>query len=189
MSKSNVCTRSGDSGETSLVSGERVSKGDLRIHLYGEVDELNSYIGLAISKFNKNDDESFRYLKTIQSRLFDLGSNLACMPEKREAYKLPQITDDEIKKIESLIDEMDASVSKLKNFILPGGSELSSVLHICRAITRRVERSHIRFYTKFSEEMPVNSEQYLNRLSDYFFVLARYANHLKGIEEEIWKSN
>ncbi len=189
MTKSAVYTRSGDKGETSLVSGERVSKGELRIHLYGEVDELNSFIGLAVSKLDQKYIEQIHFLEDIQSRLFDLGSNLACMPEKRDQYKLPQISDEEIKKIEVSIDQMDGEVEKLKNFILPGGHEISSLFHICRSIARRVERTHIHFYKKNSNEvMPMNSEQYLNRLSDYFFVLARYINKCESVSEKIWKS-
>ena len=116
MKKAAVYTRTGDNGTTGLVGGTRITKSDSRIHLYGEVDELNSYIGLGLSQLDKSFDKTF--LLQIQSILFDLGSNLACEQDKRAQFKLPQIKSSSIEKMENDIDQMDSSLAPLKNFIL-----------------------------------------------------------------------
>jgi cob(I)alamin adenosyltransferase len=189
MKKSNVYTKQGDKGETSLVSGNRVSKGDHRIHIYGEVDELNSCLGLALSLMKEQSvlEEEYDFIQDIQSTLFDLGSNLACELEFREKYKLPQLSSTDIEEVEGQIDKLDASLPPLKNFILPGGSSVAAQFHIARTVCRRIERNLVSFSQHTPEEIPENSIEFINRLSDYLFVMARYVNLKLHIEEVIWK--
>lgn len=184
MKKAAVYTRSGDKGTTGLVGGTRIKKSDPRIHLYGEVDELNSFIGVAISFLDKSFDKIFLY--EIQSSLFDLGSNLACEKEKRAQFKLPQIKDALIEKIESEIDKMDSTLRPLHTFILPSGTQAASCFHVCRTVCRRVERQMVDFEEGNKGEIPESSLIFINRLSDYFFILARYLNHSKQVEEINW---
>jgi cob(I)alamin adenosyltransferase len=184
MKKSSIYTRTGDNGTTGLVGGTRIKKSDPRIHLYGEVDELNSYIGLGISFLPNNFDKSF--LLQIQSILFDLGSNLACEKENRTQFKLPQIKITAIEKLESDIDQMDSQLVPLKNFILPGGDPSASTFHVCRTVCRRIERTMVDFEDQHPGEMPIHALQFINRLSDYFFVMSRYINSTKKIEETLW---
>lgn len=188
MKKASVYTRGGDKGETSLVSGNRISKSAERIELYGDVDELNSFIGAVCSELSlkKIDDELYTYLLNIQSRLFDLGSNLACEAEFVEKYKLPQISIEEIEKMESYIDFLNSKIEPLKHFVLPGGEEVSSRLHICRTVCRRVERRLVAFSSSQEQEVPVHSIQFINRLSDFLFIAARYTNMLAGTKEILW---
>ena len=184
MQKASVYTRSGDKGMTGLVSGTRIKKNNPRIHLYGEVDELNSHIGIGLSFLPNEFDKNFLY--EIQSSLFDLGCNLACEIEKRAAYKLPQIKESLIKKIETEIDKMDCQLPSLKTFILPGGSQGASAFHICRTVSRRVERQMVDFEDQNPGEIPEGALCFMNRLSDYFFILSRYVNHIRNIEEKSW---
>lgn len=185
MKKSNVYTRGGDKGETSLVSGNRVSKASERIDLYGEIDELNSVIGIAYSSLiDKKLNEDLELVKEIQSSLFDLGSNLACEKEFQEKYKLPQIPLAFIEKIEKRIDEMDNDCPKIKYFILPTGDITASYLHLARTVCRRVERKMVEF-SKI-EELPVNSLEYMNRLSDFLFIFSRHVNFKMNVEEVAW---
>lgn len=189
MKKSKIYTKTGDKGETGLVSGNRISKADSRIDLYGDLDELNSRAGICASllandmKFQRVID----FLHHVQSALFDLGSNLACEVENRQKYNLPQLSNEFIADLEHEIDWMDQELEPLKNFILPGGSLASSSLHLCRTSARSVERKLIGFHQKTKEELPINSLIFLNRLSDYFFVLARYVNKLQNKPEITWK--
>lgn len=186
--KSNIYTKMGDNGETGLVGGTRVSKADARIDLYGEVDELNSWIGLAISKLSEEIfSKEIDYLKKIQCYLFDLGSNLACEASLREKYKLPSLNEEVILTIEKKIDKYDAQCEKLKNFILPGGSEAAATLHLCRTVCRKIERKMIHFKALHEEELPLHAAPFMNRLSDYYFTLARYVNLKMEIKEEAWK--
>lgn len=176
-----IYTKTGDSGQTMLVSGTKVSKADQRIDLYGEVDELNSLIGYM-------DVETHKALHaSIQSHLFNLGSLLACEVEKRKEFKLPQVNKTIIEELEEAIDSMTEELPKLKNFILPGGTEGSARAHLCRVVTRRVERKLVSFDKANPGEAPENSIVFINRLSDYFFVLARYWNLKKGVEDVLWK--
>lgn len=189
MKKSKVYTKTGDKGETGLVSGNRTSKADIRIDLYGELDELNSRIGFSCSQLTGDIKfvQTVNFIHHIQSALFDLGSNLACEVENRAKYNLPQISDEFIGDIELEIDKMDSELEPLKNFILPGGTLEAASLHMCRTNARTVERKLIAFYNSTKEELPQNSMIFLNRLSDYLFVLARYVNKVKGVEEINWK--
>lgn len=184
MKKAALYTRTGDKGTTGLVGGTRIKKNDPRLELYGEVDELNSFIGLGISFLEKSHDITFLHM--IQSSLFDLGCNLACEKEKRIQFKLPQIKDSLIDSIESEIDSMDAALVPLHTFILPGGSAESSAFHICRTVCRRVERKLVDFEEQHPGEVPESALRLLNRLSDYFFTLARHVNKNRKIEEINW---
>lgn len=189
MKKSKIYTKTGDAGETGLVSGNRISKADARIDLYGELDELNSRVGFFSAYFDQDGTLKIHnvFLHRIQSALFDLGSNLACEPSNRAQYKLPQITDELITELESQIDVLDSELLPLKNFILPGGSVASASVHLARTNARTVERKLVHFSNETKEELPVNSLVFLNRLSDYFFVLARYVNKVQKTEEIPWK--
>ncbi|MFA6237135.1 MAG: cob(I)yrinic acid a,c-diamide adenosyltransferase [Bacteriovorax sp.] len=184
MKKAAVYTRSGDKGTTGLVGGKRIKKSDTRIHLYGEVDELNSFIGLGISFLEKSFDKKFLF--EIQSSLFDLGSNLACEKEKRTEFKLPQIKNDLIEKIEKEIDRMDSELKPLHTFILPGGSSEASAFHVCRTVCRRLEREMVNFEEHHKGEVPERALVFINRLSDYFFILARFVNLSRKVEEINW---
>jgi cob(I)alamin adenosyltransferase len=184
MKKASVYTRTGDKGTTGLVGGTRIKKSDPRIHLYGEVDELNSHIGLGVSYLDKNFDKTF--LHEIQSALFDLGSNLACEKEKRLEYKLPQIKDSLIVKLENEIDKMDSTLPPLKTFVLPGGTVEASAFHVCRTVSRRVERQMVDFEEQHPGEIPESALRFMNRLSDYFFILSRYLNQAKKVDEINW---
>lgn len=186
--KSNIYTKMGDNGETGLVGGTRVSKADARIDLYGEVDELNSWIGIAITNMeNEIFGSEVEYLKKVQCYLFDLGSNLACEKEQREKFKLPKLNDKVIEDLESRIDLADAQCPKLKNFILPGGSKAAACLHLCRTVCRKIERKMIQFKIHHEEELPIHAAPFMNRLSDFFFVLARYVNVKLEVKEVPWK--
>ncbi len=176
-----IYTKSGDAGKTSLIGGSRVSKGNLRIDLYGEVDELNSFLG---SLRLIHDDT---LLETIQNQLFCLGSLLACEPSKKEEFKLPPISNEIVSKIEASIDQMNTTLDELKNFILPSGCEGANRAHLCRVIARRVERKLVNFLDQAEDEVPEHAIIFLNRLSDYFFVLARFLNKKENISETLWK--
>ena len=180
-----VYTKTGDGGETSLVGGTRVGKDDLRIELYGEVDHLNSVLGLCVSHLDNS--EIIEELEKIQNMLFDLGSSLACESSKRETFQIPKFTDKHIKWLESNIDRMDSELAPLKNFILPGGSPAGAVAHVCRTTARKVERLLVNFDRTNESEVPELSLEFVNRMSDYFFILARYINLKYNQEETIWK--
>jgi cob(I)alamin adenosyltransferase len=186
---SKIYTKTGDLGETGLVSGKRTSKSDPRIDLYGEIDELNSRLGFAHSLLveKKTYINECDFLTKIQNALFDLGSNLACEAESRAKYKLPQIKDSLIEEMEKGMDQLEASLPPLKNFILPGGALVASSLHLTRTCARSCERKLVGYYNETHEELPQNSLRFLNRLSDYLFVLARYTNNVEGSAEIPWK--
>ncbi len=187
MKKSNVYTRTGDSGETGLVSGNRIIKSDPRIDLYGDLDELNSRIGYSASLMKSSHVQEVNFLYQIQSALFDLGSNMACEYENRSKFKLPQLNPEVIKEMENEIDRLDNFLDPLKNFILPGGSLRAASLHLCRTFARSVERKLVHYQQTTKEELPALSIIFLNRLSDYLFVLARYVNKTDNCDEVTWK--
>lgn len=189
MKKSKVYTKTGDKGTTSLVSGTRLSKADDRIDLYGDLDELNSFIGLGLSFLGVHFQNIIELNHRIQSAIFDLGSNLACEANLRDKYKLPQVTSELVSQIELAIDQMDSTIEPLKSFILPGGSNSASAFHVARTVARRVERKLIKYHEETGEDFPENSQQFLNRLSDYYFVLARYVNHREQCDEILWVPN
>lgn len=184
MKKAAVYTRTGDKGTTGLVGGTRIKKSDPRIHLYGEVDELNSHIGVGLS-FMDNVSEKL-FLQIIQSALFDLGSNLACEQDQRAKFKLPQIKNTLIEKLENEIDNLDSHLIPIKHFILPGGTSAAATFHVCRTVCRRLERQMVDFSDQHSGEIPEESLRFINRLSDYFFILSRYLNASSNIEETLW---
>ncbi|MFK8045366.1 MAG: cob(I)yrinic acid a,c-diamide adenosyltransferase [Crocinitomicaceae bacterium] len=177
-----VYTKTGDKGLTGLIGGTRVPKHHIRIETYGTVDELNSYIGLLRDKSLDDNDKEF--LVNIQDRLFTLGSLLAADPEKSK-MKLPELTAEDIVVIEERIDEMDQSLAPMTSFILPGGHESVSFVHIARCVCRRAER----LISALNSETEANYElglQYLNRLSDYLFVYSRYVSYKLNAEEIPW---
>jgi cob(I)alamin adenosyltransferase len=175
-----IYTKTGDSGTTSLFGGKRLGKDDMRIESYGTIDELNSFIGLVLSHLADEDQRSI--LLTVQNRLFDMGSVLACDPEKPLLNS--DIQESDIVLLENAMDNMESSLEPLKNFILPGGSVAISFTHICRTVCRRAERRVISL-SRESEVDPMIIK-YLNRLSDYFFVLSRYIALKTGVQEILW---
>jgi cob(I)alamin adenosyltransferase len=178
-----IYTKTGDSGNTSLIGGTKVSKSNLRIETYGTIDELNSYIGLCRDLIE--DTLSQKTLLEVQDRLFTMGSTLACDPEKETQMKLPNLGQGDIEWLEKEIDRMNELLPEMKSFILAGGHPTISHLHIARCICRRAERTCVRL----SELSFVESKIiiYLNRLSDYLFILARYTGMQLGAEEIPWK--
>jgi cob(I)alamin adenosyltransferase len=177
-----VYTRKGDDGTTRLGGGQRVSKDSLRVKAYGTVDELNSMIGVAIaSSLNERLAEE---LLAIQNELFHLGADLSFIEEDKQKYKIPQIEERHIAKLEALLDEFNKIAGPLENFILPGGSVGSAHLHVARTICRRAEREVI----SLAQEEAVGPFviRYLNRLADLLFVMARYENKARGIAEPQW---
>jgi cob(I)alamin adenosyltransferase len=188
MKKSHIYTRTGDKGDTGLVSGSRISKSDPRIELYGELDDFNSRLGFAVALIEESPEfrETADFLHHIQSAAFDLGSNLACEANKREQYKLPQIPASFIADIEKQIDILDQNLPPLKSFILPGGTEAAAAFHVARTGARNVERKLIGYNQISGEAVPENALAFLNRLSDYLFVLARHVNKVQGGAERTW---
>jgi cob(I)alamin adenosyltransferase len=179
-----IYTKTGDKGITSLIGGTKVPKSHLRIEAYGTVDELNSYLGLC--KDLLTDNQSKTILQEIQDRLFTIGSSLACDPEKEPKMKIPDLKEQDITLLEKEIDRMSETLPPMKSFILPGGHPSVSHLHIARCICRRAERCCVRLEFE-KQEIESISIKYLNRLSDYLFVLARYISHQLKAEEIPWK--
>jgi cob(I)alamin adenosyltransferase len=179
-----IYTKTGDKGTTALIGGTRVPKSHLRIEAYGTVDELNSYIGLC--RDHLADEQSRNMLQEIQDRLFTIGSSLACDPEKETKMKIPDLKEEDITVLEKEIDRMNDTMPPMKNFVLPGGHITVSHLHVARCICRRAERCCVRLELE-KEEIKAIVIKYLNRLSDYLFVLARYAAHQLKAEEIPWK--
>jgi cob(I)alamin adenosyltransferase len=178
-----IYTKTGDKGQTALIGGRRVSKADLRIDAYGTVDELNAWIGLVRDQaVNLNRRE---LLKEIQDRLFTVGTELAMDPEKAPKRSMPAIKAEDVTLLEQAMDTMDNDLTELRAFILPGGSDSISFCHLARTVCRRAER----LVTALNEESPIDELvlQYLNRLSDYLFVLGRKMAQELGIEEIVWK--
>lgn len=176
-----IYTKTGDQGETSLIGGTRVPKYHLRIEAYGTVDELNSWVGLIRDQIA--DENHVKQLLYIQDRLFTIGSLLAADPEKSK-MKLPSLSEADYKLLETEMDAMDEQLEPLKSFILPGGHPLVSQIHIARCVCRRAERLIVHLQNE-SKTDPVISI-YLNRLSDYLFILSRWtAKHLNA-EESPW---
>jgi cob(I)alamin adenosyltransferase len=176
-----IYTKTGDRGETSLIGGTRVQKHHIKIEAYGTVDELNSYTGLVRDLFD--DKDSGTLLTEIQNQLFVIGSHLA-EDHERSKMKLPDVHESWITDLEKAIDKMNDSLPELKNFILPGGHPVVSHAHIARCICRRAERC----VTALAETEETNPFiiQYLNRLSDYFFTLARFIGMKNNAQEIQW---
>jgi cob(I)alamin adenosyltransferase len=184
MSSPKIYTRTGDKGQTSLIGGTRVYKFHPRIEVYGTIDELNSYIGLIR---DQDIDAHFRdVLLEIQDRLFTAESIIALDPAAKTSVKLPELHDTDITFLEKEIDLMNEVLPELRSFILPGGHHVVSYCHIARCVCRRAERNAIRL----ARLQPVEEKviQYLNRLSDFLFVLARRLGKDAGAIETIWKA-
>jgi cob(I)alamin adenosyltransferase len=179
-----IYTKTGDAGKTSLIGGTRVSKYHPRIEAYGTIDELNSHIGLIA---DQEIAESFKpLLLIIQDRLFTIGSLLAADPEKSK-MKLPDLNESDVFLIEKEIDRMDESLPELRAFILPGGHTVVSICHIARCVCRRAERQVIHLSEENSIEPLIIV--YLNRLSDFLFILARMLAKNLGVKEVLWRVN
>ena len=168
----------GDQGKTFLFSNEKVDKDSVRIEAIGAVDELNSFVGLARSKLQ--DKELDEVLKRIQQQVFTIGSDIATSIGTKKVYR---VAEKEVEEIEALIDKYNKDLPKLKNFILPSGSETGALLQVCRSVCRRAERRVVSLNRQ--EEVNVKTITFLNRLSDFFFVLGRYVNAKSGSEEEM----
>ena len=182
MKKSKVYTRTGDHGQTSLVGGKRVSKASLRLDSYGSVDELNSQIGLLLTYLTEPADREC--LIKIQCRLFSIGSILATDPESNQPCKC-QITNEDITDLEHCIDMVHDGLPGWRGFTLPGGCRAAAVAHVCRTVCRRTER---RIYALDAvEPVDKNVTAYMNRLSDYLYVLACRLNFLDGTDEILWR--
>lgn len=180
-----IYTKTGDKGNTSLIGGTKVPKNDIRIDTYGTVDELNSWVGLIHDQLN--DDIYTEELREIQDRLFTIGSALATDAEKDIKMRLPDLMETDIEFLEKKIDVMTDQLPPMKSFILPGGHVAVSSIHVTRCVCRRAERLAVSMqqHQLFIDEKII---RYLNRLSDYFFTLARYAAHRLGVQEIPWKA-
>lgn len=179
-----IYTKTGDKGETALLGGKKVSKSDLKIEAYGTIDELNSHIGLI--KDVLSDAEQKVLLKVVQDTLFDIGSILAFDFSSGKKIKLNQIESNDVVLLENAIDYMNESLEELKNFILPGGHQNVSFIHIARCVCRRAERIIVNL--NLIEAIKPELLQYINRLSDYLFVLARYEAKSLNADEIVWQS-
>jgi cob(I)alamin adenosyltransferase len=188
MRLSKIYTKNGDGGQTSLVGGDKISKADMRLETYGTTDELNAHVGMLRTLALKCEQAAVKeqlteQLRVIQNKLFDVGSDLATMPGspyKRKDLILPS----DIEALEEWLDEMNEPLETLRSFTLPGGGELNAWAHMCRTVCRRAERQACRLADQ--EEVTSGVIQYLNRLSDYFFVLSRWISLKLGDEEFLW---
>ena len=199
-------TKTGDAGETGLFGGMRVSKAALRVEAYGEVDELNATLGLLAAALS---DASHAEIRTavveIQSRLFDLGADLATPPDSPGREHIVPVPESAVERLEGWIDAAEARLAPLTAFILPGGTEVSARLHLARTVCRRAERAVVRLRDALSDGTTSGSASakptasndvetlagpiiYLNRLSDLLFALARLANHEAGVRDVVWQS-
>jgi cob(I)alamin adenosyltransferase len=186
-----IYTRTGDRGETGLFGGRRVPKDDLRVDSYGEVDELNAVLGLCVAELDRTGEEQIAgRLRSIQSDLFSVGANLSTpAPEDggRPNENIPPLPASRVAEMEGWIDEADAVLAPLRNFILPGGSEAAARLHHARTVCRRAERRVTALMRQATIDESVGV--YLNRLSDLLFTLARTANQRAGSEDVPWVPN
>ncbi len=178
-----IYTKTGDAGTTSLANNERVSKADERLNMYGTADELNSFVGLLRAALPAQCADTDAELAEIQSRLFDLGAALACA-------KGDWIGEKDTHHLEQRIDVMQATLQPLRAFVLPAGNEVVARCHVCRTVTRRLERAMVAFAEQnvTAQDDPKMAEyrRYVNRLSDYFFVLSRYLGEKTGAEVSVW---
>lgn len=181
--KSNLYTRTGDQGQTSLVGGQRVSKTCARLESYGTIDELNSFLGLLISNMTDETDRAF--LVQVQSDLFIVGSYLATDVTTTALRQQSIMTQDKVEALERKIDEVDSALPPLRLFVLPGGCQAAGLCHVCRTVCRRAERRIL----SLAEETDIDPLviAYVNRLSDLFFALARKQNVETGHDEVIWR--
>ena len=179
-----IYTKTGDLGKTSLIGGTKVPKNHIRIETYGTVDELNSYVGFCNDQIK--DAATQITLREVQDRLFTIGASLATDPEKDSKMKIPDLKEEDVRLLENEIDRMNENLPPMKFFILPGGHPAVSSLHLARCVCRRAERLCVQMQQDelFVEPLVI---KYMNRLSDYLFVTARYIGHLEGVAEIPWK--
>ncbi|MGD9973155.1 MAG: cob(I)yrinic acid a,c-diamide adenosyltransferase [Desulfatirhabdiaceae bacterium] len=186
-----VYTGRGDSGETSLFSGERVYKDDDRVEAFGDLDELISILGVVVSHLQSDHDEMITQLKEIMADLFRIGALLATSPDSPVMATLEKIPEDHIRRLEEWIDKMNHALPPLTGFILPVGHVTSAWAHVARTVCRRVERKVVRLISADhpkSQPQPLHgATPFLNRLSDYLFILARYCNRINGIPDSLLK--
>lgn len=178
-----IYTKTGDKGTTSLIGGVRVPKNHIRIESYGTIDELNSHLGVVNDTAQHEKISS--WIKEIQDRLFTIGSVLATAPNKEISMKLPDVHTEDVQWLEQRIDEMNDVLPVMRSFILPGGHVAASNCHVARCVCRRAERICVAML-ELQEEVPDLVIQYLNRLSDFLFVLARFIAHEKGAADVPW---
>ena len=181
---SKIYTRTGDKGITSLVGGKRVSKSDPRLDAYGTIDELNSFIGLMLSVMDEEKAESRENIQWIQKKLFNIGG---CLATDTASFELPdscKVLADDVERMEKMIDAAQEGLPQQRSFILPGGTQAASYAHVARTVCRRAERLIIALPD--DAKAPSELLQYINRLSDYLFVLARRINFFAGVNENIW---
>ena len=184
VKKSKLYTRQGDRGQTSLFGGARVPKDHPRVDAYGQLDELSAALGLLIVALPA--DELRDQLQQVQNDLFDVGAELATPPESRLEYKLPPgVEEADWRRLERLLDAYDAQVPPLRAFVLPGGHETAARAHLARTVCRRAERAVVRL--AHEEEVRADVITYLNRLSDFLFVVARLLNVRAGVPEVEWQ--
>jgi cob(I)alamin adenosyltransferase len=181
---SKIYTRTGDDGTTALGSGRRVSKFDLRVECYGTLDETNAAIGLA-RLHTRSDQALDAMLARIQNDLFDLGAELCYPDESKDARGRLSVSDAQVERLESEIDALNRELQPLRSFVLPGGTPAASFLHLARTISRRVERLMVALAARPNEPVGGSALRYINRLSDFLFVAARYAND-KGKSDVLW---
>lgn len=179
-----IYTKTGDLGKTSLIGGTKVPKSHIRIDTYGTVDELNSYIGLVSDMFIHPPTNTI--FKEIQDRLFTVGSSLACDPDKEPLMKIPDLKETDIALLEKEIDGMNEVLPPMKFFVLPGGNTAISTAHVARCVCRRAERCCVNMQEQelFVDPLVI---KYLNRLSDYLFVVSRFIAHTLQVNEIPWK--
>jgi len=186
-----IYTGTGDRGKTSLFSGERVAKSDRRIEAYGDIDELNSLLGALIAGVAQKNPDLAHNLRQIQADLFQLSSILAITPDSPAIDSLAEISDNRISELEQSIDQLDGQLPHLSGFILPGGHPTAAWAHICRTVCRRAERKATRLADEYVAGKAARQFHlalvYLNRLSDYLFVFARYCNHIQAVADTPWK--
>ncbi len=179
-----IYTKRGDNGQTDLIGGTRASKDDIRLEAYGTTDELNSFIGLLRSK-TTNDKQTDDILESVQNKLFNIGAYLATDQSKTEIGEWAKINDDDLQTIENEIDKIEPTLPQFRQFILPSGNEAASIAHICRTITRRLERILVRFNSIYPIDALIL--KYINRLSDYLFVLAKKIMVESNSKFNFWK--
>lgn len=181
--KHSIYTHTGDKGTTGLIGGTRIRKSDKQLEAYGTVDELNAEIGLLRTYIEDAHDSQM--LLSIQHRLFVVGSILASDPNRIDVSKIGKISAENVKQIEEEIDAINAKITELRSFVIPGGCRAAAIAHICRTVCRRAER---RIYAFTDEQHPVSKEvlEFVNRLSDYFFILSRKVNSDNKTDEILW---
>jgi cob(I)alamin adenosyltransferase len=180
-----IYTRTGDDGTTALGSGRRVAKYDLRVEAYGTLDETNAAIGLARLHARGGQPQLDAMLARIQNDLFDLGADLCYPDETKDSRGRLQVSDAQVKRLEGEIDALNGELEPLRSFVLPGGSPAASFLHLARTISRRAERLIVALGARKGESVGAPALRYINRLSDFLFVAARFAND-KGKSDVTW---